>query len=240
MQPSCPVKIAVLIPCYNEEVTIAEVVRGFKRELPRAEVYVFDNGSTDRTTQKASEAGAVVRREERRGKGHVVQSMFRQVEADIYVMVDGDGTYQAPEVHRVIKPIIDRQAEMVIGARWMKGSRSKTKGVNLLGNRLFLTMVNTLFGTELNDVLSGYRAFSREFVKGVKLTGGGFETEVELTIKAALGGWHIIEVPVSLAQRPRGSHSKIKVLRDGMVILNTILSLFRESRTSARLCTKSV
>lgn len=221
MQTSCPVKIAVLIPCYNEEVTIAEVVRSFKRELPQAEVYVFDNHSTDRTAQRANEAGAVVRREERRGKGHVVQSMFQQ------------------EVHRVINPVIDRQAEMVIGARWMKGSRSKTRVINLLGNRLFLTIVNILFGVRLNDVLSGYRAFSRAFVKGVQLTGGGFETEVELTIKAALGGWRIIEVPVGLAQRPRGSHSKIRVLRDGMAILNTILSLFREYRISVRLCTKS-
>ncbi len=226
MPPSCPLKTAILIPCYNEEVTIAKVVRNFKRELPQAEVYVFDNGSTDQTVQRANEAGAVVRREDRRGKGYVVQSMFKEVEADIYVMVDGDGTYQAPDVHRVIKPVIDQQAGMVIGARWMKGSHSKIRVINLLGNRLFLMMVNTLFGAGLNDVLSGYRAFSREFVKDVKLTAGGFETEVELTIKAALGGWRIVEVPVSVDQRPTGSRSKIKVLRDGMAILNTILSLF--------------
>lgn len=203
-------------------------MRDFKRELPQAEVYVFDNGSTDRTAQKASEAGAIVRYEERRGKGHVVQSMFRQVEADIYVMVDGDGTYQPSDIHRLIEPVIDRQAEMVVGARWTKGSHSKTRVINLMGNRLFLTIVNNLFGVRLNDILSGYRAFSREFVKWVKLTGGGFEIEVELTIKAAIGGWRIVEVPISLAQRPRGSHSKIKVLRDGMAILSAILSLFRK------------
>jgi glycosyltransferase involved in cell wall biosynthesis len=234
-RPSCPIKIAILIPCYNEEVTVAEVVRGFKREIPQAEVYVFDNDSTDRTAQRASQAGATVRREERRGKGHVVQSMFRQVEADVYVMVDGDGTYHASEVQGLVEPIHCGQAEMVIGARWMKGSRPKASVVNLLGNRLFRTMVNALFGARLNDLLSGYRAFSREFVKGVKLTGGGFETEAEMTIKAVIGKWRVVEVPISLARRASGSHSKIKVLRDGVVILGAILSLFREYRASSRL-----
>ena len=231
MQTSCPSKIAILIPCYNEEVTVAEVVRGFKRRLPQAEVYVFDNSSTDRTAQLASEAGAVVCREDRRGKGHVVQSMFRQVEADIYVMVDGDGTYQASEAQGLIEPILRGQAEMVIGARWTKDSRSKARAVNLLGNRLFRATVNSLFGAGLNDVLSGYRAFSREFVKGVKLTGGGFETEVELTIKAVTGGCRVVEVPISLSERPRGSHSKIRVLRDGVAILGAVLSLFREFKS---------
>jgi glycosyltransferase involved in cell wall biosynthesis len=232
MRPFSQVKIAVLIPCYNEEVTIGEVVRGFKHELPQAEVYVFDNDSTDRTSQQAIEAGAIVRREVRRGKGHVVQSMFRQVEADVYVMVDGDGTYRASEAQRLMGPILRQQAEMVIGARWMKGSRPKTRAINLLGNQLFRTTLNALFGAGLNDVLSGYRAFSREFVKGMKLTGGGFETEVEMTIKALIGGWRIAEVPISLTERPSGSHSKIRVLCDGMAILGAILSLFRERRTS--------
>jgi glycosyltransferase involved in cell wall biosynthesis len=234
MRPSCPVKIAVLIPCYNEEVTVAEVVRSFNRELPQAEVYVFDNGSTDRTAQRANEAGARVRREERRGKGYVVQSMFRQVEADVYVMVDGDGTYQASEAQRLVEPILRGQAEMVTGARWMKDSRPKARAINLLGNRLFRTIVNALFGVGLNDVLSGYRAFSREFVKGVELTGGGFETEMELTIKAVIGGWRIVEIPISLAERPSGSHSKISVLRDGMAILGVVLSLFREFNESGK------
>lgn len=224
-----------MIPCYNEEVTIAEVARGFNQQFPQADVYVFDNGSTDRTAFKASEAGAIVRSEKRRGKGYVVQSMFRQVEADIYVMVDGDGTYQASEAQELIIPILRGQAEMVIGARWTKGSCSKTRTVNLLGNRLFRTIVNVLFSAGLNDILSGYRAFSREFVKGVKLTGGGFETEAEMTIKAVIGGWRVVEVPIGLAERPSGSHSKIRVLRDGMVILGAILSLYREQiRDSSR------
>jgi len=166
--------------------------------------------------------------------------MFRQVVADVYVMVDGDGTYQAWEAQELIHPILHGHADMVIGARWRKDSRSKSKAINLLGNRFFRAIVNALFGVGLNDVLSGYRAFSHEFVKGVKLTGGGFETEVELTIKAVIGGWRVVEVPISLAERPSGSHSKIKVLRDGMVILSAILALFREYRMLARLCAKSV
>jgi glycosyltransferase involved in cell wall biosynthesis len=230
MRPSYPT-IAILIPCYNEEVTVAEVVQGFKRTLPQAEVYVFDNGSTDRTARLASEAGAVVRYEDRRGKGHVVQSMFRQIEADVYVMVDGDGTYQASEAQGLAEPILRGQAEMVVGARWTKDSPSKTRAVNLLGNRLFRATVNALFGVRLNDVLSGYRAFSHEFVKAVKLTGGGFETEIELTIKAVTGGCRVVEVPISLAERPRGSHSKIRLLRDGVAILGAILSLFREFKS---------
>jgi glycosyltransferase involved in cell wall biosynthesis len=235
MRPSYPVKIAVLIPCYNEEVTIAEVVQGFKHDLPQAEVYVFDNGSTNRTAQLASEAGAVVRREERRGKGNVVQAMFRQVEAEVYLMVDGDATYQASEARGLVEPILLQQAEMVIGARWTKGSRAEAGAVNLLGNRLFRTIVNSLFGAGLNDVLSGYRAFSREFAKGVELTSGGFETEVELTIKAMIGGWRVVEVPIGLSERPRDSRSKIRALRDGVAILGTVLAFFREHRTSAQL-----
>src|SRR5262249_30149994 len=155
--------------------------------------------------------------------GYVVQSMFRHVEADVYVMVDGDGTYKASEAQELIEPILRGQAEMVIGARWMKDSRSKARVINLMGNRLFRMLVNALFGAGLNDVLSGYRAFSREFVKGVKLTGGGFETEAEMTIKAVVGGWGVVEVPISLVERPSGSHSKIRALRDGVAILGAIL-----------------
>lgn len=239
MQTARQLKIAILIPCYNEEVTISEVVRGFKRELPQAEVYVYDNGSIDQTAQRAGEAGAVVRREVRRGKGHVVQAMFRNIEADVYVMVDGDGTYHASEVQRVVEPILCGQAQMVIGTRWAKESRSKAREINLLGNWLFRTIVNALFRAGLNDVLSGYRSFSREFVKSVKLTSGGFETEVELTIKAVIGRWRVVEVPISLAKRPSGSYSKIRALHDGVAILGVILSLFREYRTSSRLSAKS-
>ncbi|HTZ82689.1 MAG TPA: glycosyltransferase [Candidatus Acidoferrales bacterium] len=221
-------RIAILIPCYNEELTIATVVRDFRAELPEAEIYVFDNNSTDRTVERALEAGAQVSHERRQGKGYVVQSMFAQVDADIYVMVDGDGTYPASEVHRLIEPIALDKAEMVVGSRLLPTSGSDFRPLNKLGNRFFLEVINFIFKVKLSDVLSGYRAFSREFVKTIPVFGGGFETEVELTVKALARGYRITELPVRLAARPEGSFSKIRVVQDGFVILNTILALVRD------------
>lgn len=221
-------RIAILIPCYNEELTIATVVRDFRAELPDAEIYVFDNNSTDRTVECALDAGAQVAHERRQGKGYVVQSMFAQVDADIYVMVDGDDTYPASEVHRLIEPIVLGKAEMVVGSRLMPTSGSDFRPLNKLGNRFFLEVINFIFKVKLSDVLSGYRAFSREFVKTIPVFGGGFETEVELTVKALARGYRITELPVRLAARPEGSFSKIRVVQDGFVILNTILALVRD------------
>jgi len=221
-------RIAILIPCYNEELTIATVVRDFRAELPDAEIYVFDNNSIDRTVECALEAGAHVAHEHRQGKGYVVQSMFAQVDADIYVMVDGDGTYPASEVHRLIEPVLLDKAEMVVGSRLMPTSGSDFRPLNKLGNRFFLEVINFIFKVKLSDVLSGYRAFSREFVKTIPVFGGGFETEVELTVKALARGYRITELPVRLAARPEGSFSKIRVVQDGFVILNTILALVRD------------
>lgn len=221
-------RIAILIPCYNEELTIATVVRDFRAELPDAEIYVFDNNSSDRTVECALAAGTHVALERRQGKGYVVQSMFAQVDADIYVMVDGDGTYPASEVHRLIEPILLGKAEMVVGSRLMPTSGSDFRPLNKLGNRFFLEVINFIFKVKLSDVLSGYRAFSREFVKTIPVFGGGFETEVELTVKALARGYRITELPVRLAARPEGSFSKIRVVQDGFVILNTILALVRD------------
>lgn len=221
-------RIAILIPCYNEELTIATVVRDFRAELPDAEIYVFDNNSTDRTVECALDAGAHVAHERRQGKGYVVQSMFAQVDADIYVMVDGDGTYPASEVHRIVEPIVLGKAEMVVGSRLMPTSDSDFRPLNKIGNRFFLEVINFIFKVKLSDVLSGYRAFSREFVKTIPVFGGGFETEVELTVKALARGYRITELPVRLAARPEGSFSKIRVVQDGFVILNTILALVRD------------
>jgi glycosyltransferase involved in cell wall biosynthesis len=220
--------IAILIPCYNEELTVGQVVRDFRSELPAAGIYVFDNNSTDRTVERAREAGARVAFEHRQGKGFVVQSMFCQVEADVYVMVDGDGTYPASEVHKLIQPIILGEAEMVVGSRLMEGSESEFRLLNRLGNGFFLDVINFIFKVRLSDVLSGYRAFNREFVKSIPAFGGGFETEVELTIKALARGYRITELPVRLTSRPQGSFSKIHIVQDGFVILNTILTLFRD------------
>ncbi|HEY4761004.1 MAG TPA: glycosyltransferase [Thermoguttaceae bacterium] len=220
--------IAVLIPCYNEELTIASVIADFRVELPLATIYVFDNNSTDRTAEIASQAGAVVLRERRQGKGFVVQSMFRMIEADIYVMIDGDGTYPACEAKRLIAPIKRGEADMVVGSRLHAESNSKFRQLNMLGNRIFLSMLNVVFHVRLTDILSGYRAFSREFVKTVALVGGGFEVETELTIKALEAGFHVAEVPVDLTVRPDGSFSKIRPMHDGLRILGTIFALLRD------------
>ena len=221
-------RIAILIPCYNEEGTIGKVVRNFRAEVPDADIYVYDNNSTDATVEQARAAGALIGYERRQGKGFVVQSMFSQVEADVYVMVDGDATYPPGDVHKLIQPILNGDADMVVGSRLMRTSESEFRLLNLVGNSFFLKVINFTFKVRLSDVLSGYRAFRREFVKNIPAFGGGFETEVELTIKALARGYRITEVPVRLTSRPEGSVSKIRIVSDGFVILNTILTLFRD------------
>lgn len=220
--------VAVLVPCYNEEPTVARVVARFREELPHARVYVFDNNSTDRTIEEARRAGAEVFNERRQGKGYVVQSMFRQVDADFYVMVDGDDTYPAEAVHALLAPVVAGEVDMSVGSRLHARSQSQFKRRNRMANRLVRSTLNFIFRVELTDILSGYRAFSREFVKGLPLFGGGFEIETELTIKAVERGYRLAEVPVDLTHRPEGSHSKIQFLRDGFLILNTTLALFRD------------
>jgi len=220
--------VAVLIPCYNEEPTVARVVARFRDELPHARVYVFDNNSTDRTAEEARRAGAFVFTERRQGKGYVVQSMFRQVDADFYVMVDGDETYPPESVHQLLAPVLADEADMSIGSRLHAASRSQFKRRNRLANRLVRSTLNFIFRVRLTDILSGYRAFNREFVKGLPLFGGGFEIETELTIKAVERGYRLVEIPVDLTHRPEGSHSKIQFMRDGFLILNTTLALFRD------------
>jgi glycosyltransferase involved in cell wall biosynthesis len=221
-------RVAVVVPCYNEELTIAKVVRDFRRELPHAQIYVFDNNSRDGSAEAARMAGAYVIFERRQGKGYVVQRMFSDVEADLYVMTDGDGTYPPDEVHKLIAPVLNGEADMVVGSRLMKQSHSQFKTLNHIGNRMFLGAINVIFRVQLSDILSGYRAFSREFVKNIPLLTGGFETETELTIKALGHHYRIVEVPVDLSPRPKGSFSKIRILHDGWKILNTILGLFRD------------
>ncbi len=224
---------AVLIPCYNEELTIADVVHQFRTELPNADIYVFDNNSTDRTAEEAASVGAIVLPVRQQGKGYVVRFMFQHVDADIYIMVDGDGTYPAASVHSLIAPIRNNEADMVVGSRLHDQSESRFRFRNRLGNKLFLSALNSIFRVKLTDILSGYRAFNRKLVKSLPLFGGGFEIETELTIKTLERGYRIVEVPVDLAQRPAGSESKIRVIRDGILILSTILSLFRDYKPLA-------
>jgi len=221
-------RIAVLIACYNEEITIGQVVSQFRAQLPGASIYVFDNNSSDRTAEEAQNAGAVVLTERRQGKGYVIQSMFRRIDADFYVMVDGDGTYPPEPVHKLLRPLLEDEADMVIGSRLHADSQSEFKQLNRLGNRLVRAVLKFIFSIRLTDILSGYRAFNRQFVKGLPLFGGGFEIETELTIKAVERGYRMLEIPVDLSHRPAGSHSKIHFMRDSFLILNTTLALFRD------------
>lgn len=221
-------KIAILIPCYNEELTVGQVVRDFRKQLPDADIYVFDNNSSDRTVEIARDAGARIAFEPRQGKGYVVQAMFREVDADIYVMVDGDDTYPPAEVHKLIEPVATGEADMAVGSRLTSRSESEIRALNRLGNRFFLHTINFIFKVKLSDILSGYRVFSRKFVKNIPIFGGGFETEAELTIKALAHGYRIVELPVDLKARPEGSFSKIRAMQDGLLILNSILTLFRD------------
>lgn len=221
-------RIAILIPCHNEALTIADVVHDFRTELPRADIYVFDNNSTDDTVSRARAAGATILSESRQGKGFVVQAMFRRIDADVYVMVDGDNAFPSTAVHQLIGPIVRNEADMVVGSRLHPSTVSEFRPINRLANRLVLALLNSMFRVRLTDVLSGYRAFSRGFVKTVPLFGGGFTIETELTIKAVARGFRIAEIPTNLTARPKGSHSKVRLFRDGFLILNTILALFRD------------
>ncbi len=233
---SCPPRadgqprIAVLIPCYNEEPTIGQVVADFQATLPEATIFVFDNNSSDATAEVARRAGATVAFEGRRGKGFVVQSMFRKVDADIYILIDGDGTYPVDAVHRLLEPVLAGDADMLIGSRLTADARSQFRWLNRFGNLLYLRVLNRIFGVRLTDLLSGYRVFNRRLVRGVPLFGGGFETETELTIKALELGFSVAEVPVELGVRPPGSFSKIRIVQDGWLILRTILTLCRDYR----------
>lgn len=222
------IDVAVLIPCYNEAGAIGRVVRDFRAQLPSAKIYVFDNASTDRTVDEAAAAGAIIRREPRRGKGHVIRTMFREVDADVYVMVDGDATYPADQVHALIRPVVSGEADMVIGSRLHAGSDSQFKVLNLVGNRAFRFLLNTLFRVHVTDLLSGYRAMNRRLVKSLPFLSRGFESETELTVKCLARHYRIVEVPVSLVPRPEGTHSKINKVRDGLLILDTIFALARD------------
>jgi glycosyltransferase involved in cell wall biosynthesis len=223
-------EIAILIPCRNEENTIAKVINDFKRQLPAAKIYVYDNNSTDQTARIAAENGAIVKREFRQGKGNVVRSMFRDIEADAYVLVDGDDTYPAEAIHDLLRPIAEQQADMVVGDR-LSGSAYKKNNhrpFHSAGNRLVLFLINTLFHTSLHDIMSGYRAFSRLFAKTAPLLSPAFEVETEMTLHALDKRHTIREVPVGYRDRPAGSASKLNTLSDGARVLGTIFWIFRD------------
>lgn len=224
-------KIAVLLPAYNEEKTIVKVVKDFKKELPNAKIYVFDNRSSDNTAKLARKAGAVVVKAfERQGKGYVIQKMFSSIGADVYVMADADDTYPAKDVHKLIEPIVSNEADMVVGTRLENFKKEKKQFIHGIGNKMILFSLNACFPTKIKDMLSGYRVFNKYFVKNINLLSRGFSIETEMTIKALEEGFKIKEVPISYRERPKGSESKLNTFADGKLILQTILELFRDHR----------
>jgi glycosyltransferase involved in cell wall biosynthesis len=222
-------RTAVLIPCYNEETAIARVIAAFRAALPDATIYVYDNNSTDRTLENARSAGALVRRERHQGKGHVVRRMFSDVEADLYVLVDGDATYDAPSAGRMIELLLAERLDMVVAARADQDVAAYRAG-HRTGNRLLTGFVAHVFGHAFTDILSGYRVFSRRFVKSFPLLSGGFEIETELTIHALELELPVGEIDTPYYSRPEGSASKLNTWGDGLRILRTIVRLYRSER----------
>jgi hypothetical protein len=224
-----PHRVAVLVPCYNEEAAVADVIMAFRAVLPDADIYVYDNNSTDRTAELARAAGAVVRLEAHQGKGHVVRRMFADVDADIYVMVDGDATYDAPSVRAMIARLIGERLDMVVGARVDREEAAYRLG-HRAGNRLLTGFVSMVFGRAFTDMLSGYRVFTRRFVKSFPVLSGGFEIETELTVHALELGLPVAEVATPYFARGSGSTSKLNTWRDGLRILWTIARLYKSER----------
>jgi glycosyltransferase involved in cell wall biosynthesis len=222
-------RIAVLVPCYNEELAIAQVVNDFRAQLPAATIFVFDNNSSDGTVAAARAAGAEVFREPHQGKGHVVRRMFTDVEADIYVLVDGDATYDAPSVRIMIERLLDERLDMVVGARVDREVAAYRAG-HRAGNWLLTGFVAQVFGQAFTDMLSGYRVFSRRFVKSFPALSGGFEIETELTVHALELDLPAVEIPTPYYARLEGSASKLNTWRDGFRILRTVFRLYRAER----------
>lgn len=221
-------KIAVLIPCYNEEKTIKKVVNSFKENLPEATIYVYDNNSTDNTFQIAKEAGAIVRREYKQGKGNVIRRMFREVDADCYIMVDGDDTYPAESAKEMVNKVLNHQADMVVGDRLSSTYFKENKRpFHNLGNSMVRFFINFFFKSNIKDILTGYRAFSYEFVKTFPILSGGFEIETEMSIHAIDKNMSIENVVINYKDRPKGSESKLNTYSDGIKVIFTIIRLFR-------------
>jgi glycosyltransferase involved in cell wall biosynthesis len=220
-------EIAVLIPCYQEEQTIGKVIADFRRVLPGAQIYVYDNNCTDATAEVARQAGAIVRREKRQGKGFVVASMFEQVDADILVMVDGDDTYEAAAVGALLEPILKGDADMTAAARLNTYAEQSFRPFHLLGNRLICGIINRAFGSHISDIFSGYRAFTREAAAQIPITAVGFDVETELTLQALYRGLVIKEIAAPYRARPEGSFSKLRTVSDGLRVMLKLFLILR-------------
>jgi glycosyltransferase involved in cell wall biosynthesis len=222
-------KIALLIPCYNEEITIEKVIQDFRNQISELEIYVYDNNSSDRTSEIAKNAGAFVAMEFRQGKANVVRSMFERIDADVYIMVDGDDTYPAKHVKELLAPVLYNGYDMVIGDRLTNGTYSSENKRNFheFGNNLVKYLINKLFKANLKDIMSGYRVFSRKFVKNYPVLYSGFELETDMTIFSLHNNFLIKEIPIDFQDRPEGSESKLNTFSDGFKVLLTIFNLFR-------------
>jgi glycosyltransferase involved in cell wall biosynthesis len=224
-------KTAVLIPCYNEEATIGKVVRDFRAALPDADIYVYNNNSTDHTAQVAEEAGAIVRQERCQGKGHVIRRMFREVDADIYLMTDGDDTYPAGQAPLLVQAVAERQVDMAVGDRLSSTYFTENKRpFHNSGNRMVRSLIRRFWHSDIHDIMTGYRAFSRRFVKLFPVMTGNFEIETEMTIHALDKRFAIEEIAIQYQDRPEGSVSKLNTFSDGRKVLSTIFNLFKEYR----------
>ena len=222
-------KVAVLIPCYNESLTIGKVVKDFRQVLPKADIYVYDNNSTDGAAKIAEQAGAIVRYEYRQGKGNVIRSMFREIDADCYLMVDGDDTYPAENAKEMVELVLNKKVDMVIGDRLSSTYFTENKrAFHNFGNRLVRLLINKLFKNDIKDIMTGYRAFSYEFVKSFPVLSKGFEIETEMTIHAVDKNFMLKEIAVSYRDRPAGSLSKLNTIKDGIRVLKMIATLFKE------------
>ncbi|WP_420705990.1 glycosyltransferase family 2 protein [Enterococcus sp. CWB-B31] len=222
-------KVAVLIPCYNEELTIKKVIEDFRKELPDADIYVYDNNSTDNTNQIAREAGAIVRKEPRQGKGHVVRQMFFEIEADYYLMVDGDDTYPADACHSLLETLINGEADMVIGDRLSNGTytNENKRPMHNLGNNLVKNSINLLYGSDIKDIMTGYRGFNKYFVQSYPVMSNGFQIETELSIHTLDKRFRLKEIPIIYRDRPEGSESKLNTISDGFKVIMTIINMFK-------------
>ena len=226
-------KIAVLIPCYNESKTIEKVVKDWRKELPQADIYVYDNNSTDNTDKIAKKAGAIVKYEYKQGKGNVIRSMFRDIEADCYIMIDGDDTYPVENGRQMCDLILNGKADMVIGDRLSSTYFTENKRLfHNFGNKIVRWLINKLFKNNVKDIMTGYRAFSYEFVKSFPVLSKGFEIETEMTIHAVDKNFKLVEIPVTYRDRPEGSESKLNTYSDGIKVLKTIATLFKEYKPS--------
>jgi glycosyltransferase involved in cell wall biosynthesis len=220
-------RLAVMIPCYNEEITIGKVIQDFRAQLPDAVIYVFDNCCSDRTAEVARNLGAVVISEARQGKGYVVESMLAAVNADLYVLVDGDDTYPADLVHDLLEPVRNGKADMAVGARLEAKTADSFRPLHVFGNRLVCGLINKIFRANLTDIMSGYRAFNRKVVQRIPIVSSGFEVETELTVQMLYYHLKLVEISVPYRGRPVGSVSKLRTLPDGIRVVWKIFSLFR-------------